>query len=390
MENRKLNARKIWLALAFLIAINAIMPALNAADESTWGSEEDAARVKYFFLQPGEEGAAQDTRHQWRGIAMLAIAVCIFANILVYMTGRALGMQKVERFAISEFYQVSASAIMIFLLILVAEEGFNFLAHESVGILPEGTTTKCAGEEKNVWEEGPFGIMRCKIQEKIIYLEKLYDQAYENNKRVEWKTATCIYFMSLPVYCGDWNIGWHATVEKSHYIAHKIAPIAINLHGQYIFATYLEQNMLAVFLPLGLILRIFPPFRGIGAMLIATSIGFYIVFPVSYILLDPSTIRPDPSQVVPYVDDANVGQCYRSFSGMITLLTKPPAQEQGAGGVQQLPDPDRIGKEIANLQVEAFFYPLAALAATMFFITTAAPILGGDSGMIMHFLAKVI
>jgi len=365
----------------------ALMPQLLHSQDS-WN---DTRQVQEFFREKNQFNQNYDQRHDWRPWALSAIAICILANTLVYVLGRALSMPSIERFAVSEFYQVTASAIMIFVIVFAADGILGVINL----VMPEGTTTLCAGYEQNVWEyklngytAGPAGIVQCKIEEKIVYLESLYAKAYMNNRQVEWLTTSCIYFMSFPVYCFDWDSALHAEMEKSHYIANRIAPIAINLHGQYMFVDYIAKNMLAVFLPIGLLLRIIPVFRGIGGLFIAISIAFYFVFPIAYIMLDPTTVRPDASSIIDTVPYERPNACFNSFSGFVEMITAPPQMVSAAS--TSAVDPNSVGAELAKMQMEAFFYPLAALAASILFISAMAPLLGGDSGYIMHFLTKVI
>lgn len=366
--------KKILLIVFLLLAT--ILPVQVIAEG--W---DDASQVQQYF-----SGNVKDERHDWRPWALLAIAICTLANALLYILGRTLSLSSVERFAVSEFYQVTASAVMIFVLVVLADSAFGIVEM----IMPQGTTTMCAGFDQEVWKVGPLGVVQCKIEEKIIYLEGLYEQAYENNKKVEPLTTACIYFMSFPVYCFDWNIDLHREMEKAHYIANRIAPLAINLHGQYMFVDYIAKNMLSVLLPLGILLRIFPVFRGIGGLFISIALAFYFVFPIAYIMLDPTTIRPAPSSIVEPLPMKEPDACFNSFSGFVDMITQPPQVQTQTQAASNSGDSTKVAEELAKMQIETFFYPLVALASSILFISAMAPLLGGDSGNIMHFLTKVI
>ncbi len=321
----------------------------------------------------------------WYQMTILAIAICIFANTIVYVFGRVAHAPHVMQFAKAEFFQVTASAVMIFVLVAGGAEAFNYI--KTSGIMPAGTTTLCYGTAMDVWGTGPFGIIRCHLQEKIEYTESLYNQAWLLNKDTEPLTTYSLYLFNIPVYVWDWNTELHSQMESAHYIANKLTPIGISLHAQFMFAEYLAQNMLTVFLPLGLLLRIFPILRGLGSLMVAMAIGFFFVFPIAYILMDPTTVRPDPTTLIPAVDNTKANVCYTSFSGMVSTYTQ--VAPKAASDASTL-DLGQVGAEMAKLQIEAFFYPLAALACALLFITIATPILGGDSGEIMHFMSKVI
>ena len=381
-----------------LLLILVLSPLLYAAasDQFSWSSPDAlVARAAGYYTQ--------GTANSWYQMTIFALAICLFANTIVYVFGRVAHAPHVMQFAKAEFFQVTASAVMIFVLVAMGAEAFNYIA--ASGIMPGtvttttlpngtivtsiagGTTTMCNGEAKSVWDVGPFGIIRCKLQEKIDYVQNLYNQAWMLNKDTEPLTTYSLYLFNIPVYVWDWNTELHSQMESAHYIANKLVPIGISLQAQYMFAEYLAMNMLNVFLPLGLLLRIFPVLRGIGSLLVAMAIGFFFVFPISYILMDPTTVRPDPASLIPAVDNVAGNVCYTSFSGMVTTYTQIAPQVASSASTLDL---GQVGDEMAQLQIEAFFYPLAALATTLLFITVATPILGGDSGEIMHFMSKVI
>jgi len=367
-----------FLVIAFLI----ILQTISAADYPySWDKQHQGTILSglQYFKAPG--GGSQGS---WYLLSIYAIMVCLLANALVYVAAKVFNSQSTMRFAISEFYNVSASAIMIFLLAGMGMSVFAFL--QGSGFLPAGTSSKCYGAQVDVWKMGPPAIVQCKIQEKIEYVEGLYSQAYKLNEDNEPLSSLCIYIMSVQAYCWDWDVSLHATVEKAHLLANKIMPIAINLHAQYMFVSYIANNMLSLFLPIGLILRIFPILRGIGSIMIAIAIAFFFVFPITFLILDPDTVRPNPADLI-QTHDNNFSPCYSSFSGMVTAISqKPPNVIDGTVP----PDASQVGKELASLQAEAFLIPLAALTASLIFISSATPILGGDAGELMRFVAKVI
>lgn len=349
------------------------LPLLPAA--GAWG---DTSRFHYF------DGQEANPYRNWMHLSVLAIAICVLANTFLYVGGRVLGLPELERLAASEFFQVTASAMMIFSATVLILGAFGAL--QSTGVLPMGSTTLCAGRSTDVWAEGPFEPMRCRIQEKIAYVEALYSQASAINAEAEVKASYCYYVFGVPVWCNDWDPSIHAKVEQAHYLVHKMVPLGISLNGQYLFVEYIARNMLAVFLPLGLVLRIFPVLRGVGALLVAIALGFYFVFPFAYLLLDPATSRPDPAAMMP-AGPRTANACYKTFSGVVSALTNLQRAGEPDGPA---PDASALGAELGRLQVEAFFNPLAAFAVTLVFISAITPLLGGESGELLRFVAKVI
>ncbi|MDE1798681.1 MAG: hypothetical protein KGH63_04740 [Candidatus Micrarchaeota archaeon] len=389
MKSKTISSGAIFLGLALLLAV--LAPALQAQSAAPAGSWQDTSSVYYFSSTP-----SANPNHNWYAFAMIALAICVLANALVYVAGRTFSLPSVERFAQAEFFQVTASAIMIVAVVFLLNAGFDYIMSPG-GLLPSDTTTLCMGQSLKVYEtqspsgqfSGPLAVVQCKLQEKIDYTEALYALAWQNNANVESLTTECTYMLGIPVYCFDWDSALHAKMEQAHLLANRLVPLGISLHAQYMFVQYLANNMLAVFLPIGLVLRIFPFLRGLGGLMIAIAIGFYIVFPIAFILLDPSTVRPAASSLIPQTG-APMPACYNTFSGMVSSLTPASLTATTTGAAENLPDAQQLGQELAKLQIEGFFNPLAALAVTLLFISAATPLLGGDSGEIMHFLTKVI
>lgn len=367
---------KTKLAFAALLMLS-ITPILFAQ----WN---DTSAIEPYFSQ----GTMNTSPHYWYGIAMAAIGVCLFANILVYVFGKVTGLQKWEKFAQAEFFQVTVSALLVANLVWLSVNSFDYIQHS---VLPQGSTSLCGKTQEDVYRfgnYGPLSLVQCKLNDKIQYGYKLYNQVYQTNKAVEAKASSCFSLMNVQVFCFDWIPYYHDTMEKAHTLAHQVMPMIIAMVGQYLFLDYIAKNMFAVMLPLGIILRIFPPLRGIGGLLMAMAIGFYIVYPLAYLMLDPTTVKADPQSLFSVKSAPKA--CFNSFNGFVSAMTQASFISGSPTVNGPLPDMDQLGQEMARLRVEVIFYPLAALAATIVFIQAAAPFFGGDSGEIVHFVAKVI
>lgn len=375
------------------ILLSLLIPQLFAADPPpAWGPATNDTNSFMFannrWAVLNSSGTVDTSQKSWASMAAVAIAISLFANAIAFMVAKSTKSASFERWASGEFYQTTASAVMVTGMLLMATMGFAMIKES--GILPAGTTTECAGSSIDVWATGPFAIMKCKLQDKITYSETLFRQAYENNKAPEVKSSMAIYLLGAPIYMGDWDNAVHTEMEKAHYLANRIVPIAVSFHVQYMFADYLSNNMLNIFLPLGILLRILPPFRGIGGLFIVLSIGFYIVFPLAYILLDPSTSKPDPESIIPAGEKLNENACYTTFSAFYAMNTPAPAGAVAMPKAGKAPDAAQLGEELTNLQIESFINPVAALSATLLFMSLLAPVFDGDMGEMLHFVMRTI
>ncbi len=328
----------------------------------------------------------------WSGIALSAVALCIFFFALAYTLGKSLSLENVKRWALSEMLQVGASAILIVLLIQIV----NYASFFTIAVLiGQGTTVECGEQDVQfsvLLSEGgsgsqtitgnPISFAKCRVQEKITRLDNMYQKIFDDNKGVEAAAAYCWSLSGVQVYCGDWYL--HGEVENAHLLTTKITPLLMNLHGQYTILDYIDKNMLTIFLPLGILLRVFPLTRGAGGLLIATSIGFYFILPGFFILTDPSYARP--SNDVQAVSQTKVfNACYPGFSGSSVLLTEVTRNLAATQGNLSL-----FSSKLANLTVGIMFYPFIALAITLVFVRSTAPIFGGDLGELTSMISKVL
>lgn len=346
----------------------------------------------------GEGFSANWESRDWKQYAIMAALACVGFNTLVYMLGVAFNLDNLKRWAKAEFLQVSASALIIVfasVLLFDASNGvFKYIEDQVIGA---GSTIVCQGYEFGIFDDqgqggsftsataggGPLEAFKCKLQENIYALDTMYNYIYKRNKDTESAASACIMLFGMNVDCGSWHLEMHQAVEQAHLLGEKIVPLQVALHAQYTLAVYIANNMLSVFLPLGILLRIFPLTRGVGGLLIAIAIGFYFVFPIAFVMLDPSFVkaegRPDSTL-------QELGACYPGFKGSAVLINSIDANWIGGSFAAYSSAADKL----AVLTVKIMFYPFVALALALIFVRAAAPILGGDTGEIMRMVAKLV
>ncbi|VVB58707.1 Uncharacterised protein [Candidatus Anstonella stagnisolia] len=354
---------KISFAFALLL--------LCASASAAWGDDT------------GFRGQWDPSGRNWQYYALVAVLVCIGFNALVYMLGTAFHLENMTRWAKAEFLQVSASSLMILFVVGMLFGVSGTVEYLQNWVIGQGSTVLCSGKNVNVMDSGgPIEIVKCKLQEHITNLDNMYNDIYKKNLKMEARTATCYILFGMPVSCGDWNMEWHKKVEQAHLLGEKIVPLQVALNGQYALATYIANNMLGVFLPLGIILRIFPITRGVGGLLIAIAIGFYFVFPVIFVMQDPTFVKAAgrPSAIMQDPD-----MCFAGFKGVSILINSIPQSEDDSISM----DYNNYGELLAQLTVKIMFYPFVAFALALIFVRAATPLLGGDTGEIMRMIAKL-
>ncbi|MCX8197212.1 MAG: hypothetical protein N3G80_02765 [Candidatus Micrarchaeota archaeon] len=365
---------KIALFLVFLIVLQ------NATIQDIIQAERGKYEAK---LGKGTE---------WYGLAILAIGLCLFFNILLYMIGTFLQAENIKRYAKAEFFQLFASSLMIFFAVALLFElssGGAFGVMER--LLGSGGSVACnavPGGRYYFWNMqayggGPIGAFKCKTQEKIDALDRQYDNIFKANKAQEALTSTCISIFGFPIWCWSWDLSYHKKVEEAHLLCSKITGLLISLHAQYALAEYVQRNMLSVFLPLGLLLRIIPLTRGVGGLFIAIAIGFYFVWPTFFVLTDPTFVKVDDKKF----DDKLAGMCFSGFKGVAVIVNT--ALNIG-GGMDASALANAQGRQLLyEITIGSMFYPFVALAITLIFIRSATPLLGGELGEFMRMVARL-
>ena len=345
----------------------------------------------------GFEGQLSQQSGAWYGTAIAAIMLCVFLNGFIYMLGVGFGMENLKRYARGEFLQVSASALLIFFAVTLLYDLSNGGAFRIMGqLLGTGDTSiacsAAAGGRYSIWDEnsqfgtGPIGAFKCKVQSNINKAEDCYKKLRVGNMAEEALASVCISVFGAPVWCFDWLSSIHKNVESVHYLATKLVSLLVTLNAQYAAADYLQTTMLAVFLPVGLILRILPFTRGVGGLFIAIAIGFYFVWPTFYVLTDPSGISVR-SESLASDQERQANACFTGFKGAATLLSTYTVSTSGISLTQTAAY--ECSRDTTDIFVSTFFYPFVSFAITLMFIRAATPLLGGDLGEMMKAIARI-
>lgn len=392
MASQKIKFSKKPNGCMLLLTVFAILLLLQLVSSASNGPSpfEKYLQKQQAYFQNRVDG--------WWGLAVTAILICISFNTLVYMLGFALESQEIKNYAKAEFLQVSASSLMIFfavaLIFTVTSAGSPVSGFDFMGdLLGNGASSiSCSAAQTGrfyIWAgepgfgQGPIGAFKCKIQEKINALDAAYADVSHANLAVEQYTSICYYLLGVPVYCGDWDLGMHKRVEEAHLVASKLVDLQVALHSEFVLAEYVQRNMLSVFLPFGLVLRIFPLTRGVGGLFIAIGVGFFFVWPTFFLLTDPTFVKVNnpPSQ------EMQQGMCFTGFRGSAVLLAGV-VQTGGAG--QQSDLAILQGKDLVyQMTIATQFYPFVALVLTLIFIRAMTPLLGGDMGELMKMVSRL-
>jgi hypothetical protein len=142
--------------------------------------------------------------------------------------------------------------------------------------------------------------------------------------------------------------------------------------------------MLAVFLPVGLILRSFHFTRGVGALFIAVAVGFYFVFPYVFVLTDPSFVKLPPLQQYPQIAG---NFCYPTLAGAVAFIATSGAQSGSSVGAPSL---QMMSSQFGRLYAALLIHPLIALFITLIVIRYLMYLFGEEGFDVIRAVGKAI
>jgi len=309
---------------------------------------------------------------------LIALLIMVGLTTIAFAVGYALDNQGLLLWAKVELLNALATAALIAAI-------FVFLDYSThiINSVLGSATVRCMGMDLDASDT--IGVMLCRINEKIIVLNDLYSQIYEANKNWEYIGSQCHSFFGLTVACGDWNPEVAKRIEMAHFLGAKITGLEIGLNMEYVAVKFIAQNMLSIFLPLGLVLRAFPPTRGVGGLTLAIALGLYFIFPMMAVFLDPTFVYV-ASDVDVFDTDTTQG-CYGGFFGSlrITNYVRDIAHVERTDFTY-----NQAAKTYVDLQYGVQFYHFVAFAITVVVIGIMTPIFGGETGNMMRFIMKVV
>ncbi len=209
-------------------------------------------------------------------LSIVPVMIMVALAAISYMLSKLVNYKEFEIFAKIELYQILISIVIILFVIFGTQAIFEI-------------TTQIAGGD-------PFEIA-------LTYLENLIRESFNAikiafggrmgitvssalNMKIGLDDIPAINQLGLPLRA---DISYPPLdlstlgkgLDKLFLI---IFPFFSSLAVQQFALSIIQAIMIPFVLPVGIFLRIFPPTRQSGAFLIAVAIGFYVVFPFTYVV----------------------------------------------------------------------------------------------------------
>ncbi len=361
----------------------------------------------------------------WSTIAITVASISVLVAAMLIILSRAFALRNLEQTAKMEFvYAVSTVFIVLMVLGLIATgEPLLGQVARSLYLQSFGCSSSAVGNlyyyiDPSLPQEelgSPDNIvqvvtlidyMKLYMQPPVKCAQDALDFLYVMSIPVESVASVYIeVFMSEPVS----GYGIKATAER---IKNTTQMLSFYIYFYYVLVHSFNfiKYYGGFFFSVGVALRAFPPTRGAGAYLMAAAIGFYFIFPLSYIMVSAFSVAhgeidmPPPGgcdltlgtggllyrcatpELPPYMDDPCSATRVSSFWSAREIVKNEKSK------LQEFLNPQSgfVGKLFNRLISAVCLAPLIAMVLTMSFILNATNLLGGNIPEIGRGLVKLI
>lgn len=319
----------------------------------------------------------------WFVNSILAVLITAIIMGTLYVIAIAFDFGGLKRYSVSEFMQLAATAIMIIFLVSMIEGGQQLFIHTF------GSGMITCGERQ---VSDPLDAAMCRTEERLDHFNNMFFNIKDSSElgNTEFFYYFSITILGMPIVQGHWFSDVHKYVETAHAIEYKIVSLLISLNSQMFVLKYIQKNMLAFFLPLGIVLRTLHFTRGIGGFFIALAISLYFIYPGMLFLLDQSYVTAPPPSTPPSTmnrEDLCSIPVFTGFSlGSVGM--------SGVGGTRAAAalsiSSEDLASFISQTFVKLFYDNMVAFAIAMTCMRYGTMLLGGESGVFLQMMARWI
>jgi len=306
--------------------------------------------------------AVEGVWNVWQPVALAAVVTAFLVVALAYMLGIALNLDGLRKWAKSEFYQALASAVIVGGLIFMIDIMLN-----------EGFQTMIGGMN-------PYKKAYVYLDGVMSSLYSIYINVYRTNFIIEFLTTFTFYFNAAGLDFSPFELLLSPVSEHFHFQAYVVTMAAILTAFQRALIHLFYNTGFTVFIPAGVLLRIFPWTRGAGGLLIAIGIGLSIVYPIMFTFVammseNPSEVRNKANELGNSIGGFNLdefGACKSDFESASDVATEKALSPQLRAASAWI-----LGW-LSSVWLKIFYYPMLILIVTFTFIRTISPLLGAD------------
>lgn len=328
----------------------------------------------------------------WPALVLLASFTIFIIYTIVYMIARGFKSEALEKIAVSEMLHAIFSIILAVSIISILSTAFTFAINNIIG---SGSSLVCDAYGKiSITDAGPIEAIRCKLSEKASILSNLYEEVYRNSRESFNEFYASWGLLGIPIYYQCSYI-WQSEpgtcykeMENYRFLNSVITTLLIGLNGYLAAIDYVANNMLSMFLPIGLVLRAIPFTRGIGAFFISLAIGLYIIYPILFFITDPTFVKIK-AQSYPELTKDEIGWPWPSFKGAVAMATLGPQLPTATRAYNMVSIP-HTGEALASLYYFFIIHPIVILSITVVIMRYLTYLFGGEGQELYRLASRVI
>ncbi|MFA5077310.1 MAG: hypothetical protein WC488_02695 [Candidatus Micrarchaeia archaeon] len=334
----------------------------------------------------------------WETLALTAAFIAVMISALLIMISRFLDFKILEQSAKSELlFAASSVLVVIFLIVLVrygtavgkgvAFEMYKY-TYEKTGYLHYKTLDASGNEVDQPLDASVFANPDLTLIEiSILYMKSVMYCAESMGRMVflvsmptHWLSSISQdVFMAYPM--SGW--AWGGVAQSTDNILNTLYFTELIYRFQIYVLRFMDVFALEFMLPIGILMRSFPPTRGAGAFVISFAIAIYLVYPFSFLAaafsttypalcLTPDIPAPDLSTTMDRGSLWSMMMWYNAFEhNIIELVTNS-------------------GNFINSLLTNLCFLPMLALTLTLTFAQMSNGLFGANVPEIGRGLLKLI
>ncbi len=295
-------------------------------------------------------------------IAVLVVLVALFIDIILFALGVVFRSNRIRNLAVGELYEVFASGLIIFL--------FLYISAVTLGLVPG----------IYVGNINPYATAFHLMDNTIDSIENLYSNLFFIYVRDRYITSISITAGGITLGEAKGIVGAAESIYGVSVLTLEltaIEPAAVImgflsdglalLYSEYYLLIFFSVAAIPVFIIPGVVLRILTPTRGLGGMMIAFGIAFFLVVPTLF-----------------------AAAYYFSASSFLTHLTVTTEQSQqinsqGLASARDASASSPASKDMASIEssmasfwLMVLFYPAMIIAVTYAFVQTLAQFISGS------------
>ncbi|MFA5412818.1 MAG: hypothetical protein WC350_05740 [Candidatus Micrarchaeia archaeon] len=233
----------------------------------------------------------------WVLLTIIIVLLSFSLSALMIVLSRAFSNKGLEQWAKGEMvFAVSTFFLAVFFIALFTEG--NSIAFEAMKAL----TIENYAQQGITITPAQFDVMfPVQGERTMIRLAEVYmGSTYSCLREISQYT----YAISAPFFFGEsFTKDFFMADVLSGWGLKPITQTATNIMNYAVFTAllfrifqqmleFVAATALPIFLPVGILLRAFPPTRGSGAYVLAFVMGFYFVFPLAYLMVVNLSLNP--------------------------------------------------------------------------------------------------